>query len=67
MPTIWWPGTSGSFGSVSSPIGTQITQAVGFAWAAKLKREPLATAVYFEARGESVDGQLAGGSGMRHA
>src|SRR3954469_10180874 len=24
--------------SVSSPIGTQITQAVGFAWAAKMKR-----------------------------
>ena len=25
------------FGSISSPIGTQITQAVGFAWAAKLQ------------------------------
>ncbi|HTU61372.1 MAG TPA: thiamine pyrophosphate-dependent enzyme, partial [Polyangiales bacterium] len=35
------------FGSISSPIGTQITQAVGFAWAAKLKRESVATAVYF--------------------
>jgi pyruvate dehydrogenase E1 component alpha subunit len=34
------------FGSISSPIGTQITQAVGFAWAAKLKRESVATAVY---------------------
>ncbi len=36
-----------SFGSVSSPIGTQITQAVGFAWAAKLKRDELVTLVYF--------------------
>ncbi len=35
------------FGSVSSPIGTQITQAVGFAWAAKLAGDPLATLVYF--------------------
>jgi 2-oxoisovalerate dehydrogenase E1 component alpha subunit len=35
------------FGSVSSPIGTQITQAVGFAWAAKLKRDPLVALSYF--------------------
>lgn len=35
------------FGSISSPIGTQITQAVGFAWAAKLRKDPLATLVYF--------------------
>ena len=35
------------FGSVSSPIGTQITQAVGFAWAAKLKKDDLVTLVYF--------------------
>lgn len=35
------------FGSVSSPIGTQMTQAVGFAWAAKLKRDPLVTLAYF--------------------
>ncbi len=35
------------FGSVSSPIGTQISQAVGFAWAAKLKRDPITVAVYF--------------------
>jgi 2-oxoisovalerate dehydrogenase E1 component alpha subunit len=35
------------FGSISSPIGTQITQAVGFAWAAKMKKEDLATIVYF--------------------
>ncbi len=37
----------GKFTSVSSPIGTQITQAVGFAWAAKLKKDDLATLVYF--------------------
>jgi len=37
----------GKFGSVSSPIGTQITQAAGFAWAAKLRREDLVTLVYF--------------------
>jgi 2-oxoisovalerate dehydrogenase E1 component alpha subunit len=35
------------FGSVSSPIGTQITQAVGFAWAAKLRRDDVAVLVYF--------------------
>ena len=35
------------FGSITSPIGTQITQAVGFAWAAKLKRQDLVTACYF--------------------
>ena len=35
------------FGSVSSPIGTQITQAVGFAWAAKLRHDDLVTLVYF--------------------
>lgn len=33
--------------SVSSPIGTQITQAVGLAWAAKIKREDVAALVYF--------------------
>jgi 2-oxoisovalerate dehydrogenase E1 component alpha subunit len=33
--------------SVSSPIGTQITQAVGFAWAAKIKRDDCAALVYF--------------------
>lgn len=33
--------------SVSSPIGTQITQAVGFAWAAKLKKEELVALAYF--------------------
>jgi 2-oxoisovalerate dehydrogenase E1 component alpha subunit len=33
--------------SISSPIGTQITQAVGFAWAAKLRREDLVCLSYF--------------------
>jgi len=33
--------------SVSSPIGTQITQGVGFAWAAKLKKDDLVTMTYF--------------------
>jgi pyruvate dehydrogenase E1 component alpha subunit len=35
------------YGSVSSPIGTQIAQAMGFAWAAKLKQEKLVVGVYF--------------------
>ncbi len=37
----------GRFVSVSSPVGTQITQAVGFAWAAKLRHDALATLVFF--------------------
>jgi pyruvate dehydrogenase E1 component alpha subunit len=35
------------YGSVSSPIGTQITQAVGFAWAGKIKREDMVAAAFF--------------------
>jgi 2-oxoisovalerate dehydrogenase E1 component alpha subunit len=35
------------FTSISSPIGTQITQAVGFAWAAKLRRDDVVTLTYF--------------------
>ena len=35
------------WGSVSSPIGTQMTQAVGFAWAAKLQKDDLVALVYF--------------------
>jgi pyruvate dehydrogenase E1 component alpha subunit len=35
------------FGSISSPVGTQITQAVGFAWAAKLRRDDAVVIVYF--------------------
>jgi len=42
-----YSGRPYKFGSVSSPIGTQITQAVGFAWAAKMRKEELATLVYF--------------------
>ena len=35
------------FGSVSSPIGTQMTHSVGFAWGAKLRGEDLVTLSYF--------------------
>jgi 2-oxoisovalerate dehydrogenase E1 component alpha subunit len=33
--------------SISSPVGTQITQAAGFAWAAKIQKKDLVTLVYF--------------------
>ncbi len=42
-----YTGKPYKFGSVSSPIGTQITQAVGFAWAARMKKDDLTTLVYF--------------------
>ncbi|MGZ5966275.1 MAG: thiamine pyrophosphate-dependent dehydrogenase E1 component subunit alpha [Polyangiales bacterium] len=42
-----YSGKPYKFGSVSSPIGTQITQAVGFEWAAKMKKDDLVTLVYF--------------------
>jgi 2-oxoisovalerate dehydrogenase E1 component alpha subunit len=42
-----WCGRPHKLGSVSSPIGTQITNAVGFAWAAQIKKDELATMVYF--------------------
>ncbi|MEM7446980.1 MAG: thiamine pyrophosphate-dependent enzyme [Myxococcota bacterium] len=42
-----YTGKAYHFGSVSSPIGTQLTQAVGFAWAAKLKAQDVVTGVYF--------------------
>ncbi len=42
-----YSGKAFRFGSVSSPIGTQITQAVGFAWAAKMRKDPIAVGVYF--------------------
>jgi 2-oxoisovalerate dehydrogenase E1 component alpha subunit len=35
------------FMSVSSPVGTQITQAVGFSWAAKLRGDDLVALVFF--------------------
>jgi pyruvate dehydrogenase E1 component alpha subunit len=38
---------AGRITSVSSPIGTQITQAVGFAWAARIKRDDLAVLSFF--------------------
>jgi 2-oxoisovalerate dehydrogenase E1 component alpha subunit len=40
-------GRAYHYGSVTSPIGTQITQAVGFAMAAKYRREDLVTGAYF--------------------
>ena len=33
--------------SISSPVGTQITQAAGFAWGAKIQKRDLVTLVYF--------------------
>jgi 2-oxoisovalerate dehydrogenase E1 component alpha subunit len=39
--------------SVSSPVGTQITHAVGFAWAARLKKDDAAALVYFGDGGTS--------------
>ena len=36
-----------NWGSISSPIGTQITQAVGFGWGARIRKEDLACLVYF--------------------
>jgi pyruvate dehydrogenase E1 component alpha subunit len=48
-----YTGRKYRYGSVSSPIGTQITQAVGFAWAAKLRRDDLVTAVFFGDGGTS--------------
>jgi pyruvate dehydrogenase E1 component alpha subunit len=35
------------WGSISSPVGTQITQAVGFAWGARIDGQSLATLAYF--------------------
>lgn len=35
------------WGSISSPVGTQITQAVGLSWAAKLRKEDSSVLVYF--------------------
>jgi pyruvate dehydrogenase E1 component alpha subunit len=41
------------YASVSSPIGTQITHAVGFAWAAKLRGEDIVSAAFFGEGGTS--------------
>jgi pyruvate dehydrogenase E1 component alpha subunit len=35
------------WGSISSPVGTQITQGVGFAWGAKIDGKDIASLVYF--------------------
>ncbi len=35
------------FASISSPIGTQIPQAVGAAWAARIKKQEMVSLVYF--------------------
>jgi 2-oxoisovalerate dehydrogenase E1 component alpha subunit len=43
------------FGSISSPVGTQITHAVGFSWAAKLRRDDGVTIVYFGDGGTSAN------------
>jgi 2-oxoisovalerate dehydrogenase E1 component alpha subunit len=37
----------GNYASVSSPVGTQIPQAVGVAMAAKIKKDPIVSLVYF--------------------
>ncbi|HTP27645.1 MAG TPA: thiamine pyrophosphate-dependent enzyme [Anaeromyxobacteraceae bacterium] len=37
----------GLYASISSPIGTQIPQAVGAAWAARIKRDEMVSLVYF--------------------
>ncbi|MAQ13703.1 MAG: 3-methyl-2-oxobutanoate dehydrogenase [Sandaracinus sp.] len=42
-----YSGKKYHFGSVSSPIGTQMSQAVGFGWAAKKKGEDTVVSVYF--------------------
>jgi len=36
-----------NWASISSPVGTQITHAVGVAWGAKIRREQVASLVYF--------------------
>lgn len=41
------------FTSVSSPVGTQITQAVGFSWGAKIDGKDVASLVYFGEGGTS--------------
>jgi pyruvate dehydrogenase E1 component alpha subunit len=42
-----WTGRRWKLVSISSPVGTQIAQAPGFAYAQKLKKERAATVVYF--------------------
>jgi 2-oxoisovalerate dehydrogenase E1 component alpha subunit len=47
----WRPGR---FTSISSPISTQIAHAVGAAWAARLKGEPMVALTYFGEGGTSA-------------
>lgn len=49
-----------NFTSVSSPIGTQIPQAVGAAWAAKIKKDDVATLV-FMGEGATSSGEFHNG------
>jgi TPP-dependent pyruvate/acetoin dehydrogenase alpha subunit len=49
-----------NFVSVSSPIGTQITQAVGVSLAAKLTRQPVVAIAYFSDGGTSTNDFHAG-------
>lgn len=42
-----WTARPWNVGSVSSPVGTQIAQAPGMAWAAKLKGDDVVVLVYF--------------------
>lgn len=50
--------------SISSPVGTQITQAVGFSWAAKLQKHDTVSLVYF---GEGATSSSDFHSGMNFA
>lgn len=36
-----------NWGSISSPVGTQIAQAAGYAWGAKLRKDDMGVLVYF--------------------
>lgn len=44
----------GNFMSISSTVGTQIPEAVGAAWAAKIRKDPVAVLVYFGDGGTST-------------
>jgi 2-oxoisovalerate dehydrogenase E1 component alpha subunit len=46
-----------NFTSVSSPVGTQIPQAVGAAWAAKIKKDPIVVLTYF-GEGATSEGEF---------
>ena len=49
------------FTSISSPVGTQITQAAGFAWAAKIRKDDVVTLVYF-GEGATSSGEFHNGA-----